>query len=50
MNEKKINLPDVGEAMRLAFGKCPKCGQMLEHGNVLRWCSDKRRCGWYGPK
>jgi uncharacterized protein (DUF983 family) len=44
-----IQMPDVKDAMRLAFGKCPRCGQRLTYGNWLRWCT-KRGCMWVGPQ
>lgn len=45
MNGRKIT-----EAMRLAFNKCPQCGdRSLIYGHWLRWCGH-RECGWYGPQ
>lgn len=45
----KIEIPDVGRAMKIAFGKCPNCSQPLVGGHWLKWCPD-RKCGWYAPK
>ena len=41
---------DITAAMRLAFGKCPKCRTPLESGYWLEGCP-KRSCqGYVGPK
>ena len=42
-------MEEVTKAMRLAFGRCPKCNQKtIANGRWLRGCTD-RTCGWYGP-
>lgn len=37
---------NMQEAMRLIFGKCPKCSNRMVQGSWLRWCPD-RACGYY---
>lgn len=40
---------DMKSAMRLAFGKCPHCGEKLVRGHWLRWCADRTCIGYVGP-
>ena len=41
---------DINAAMRVAFGKCPKCGKRLVSGYWLRWCPDRTCNGYRGLK
>lgn len=39
---------DIRSAMRVAFGKCPECGERLVRGRWLRWCPDRTCAGYVG--
>jgi hypothetical protein len=43
-------MSDVKAAMRLAFNRCPRCGEKsLTYGHWLRWCQ-RRGCRWIGAQ
>lgn len=39
---------DMGKAIRLLFGNCPKCGERMVRGSWLRFCADRGCQGYIG--